>query len=222
MAERTVTHAATGKRKTAVARVRLIARRWQDRRQQTDPRGLLRPPDVAHDRPPAARAYRHEGTYDVFVNVRRWRHCRPSVGDPPWHHPRADHRQSGPPAGAEEGRVTSPATRAKSSARSTAGTKRANGRSTRSAELRRQSLQRNSTDRRAACRSRWRPTPPSAAGCAPLWPSDVAEAEQHPVAEPDGGPEADDRGDARVAAQAAADRDRRPSRARRWRTAAPA
>ena len=92
MAERTVTHAATGKRKTAVARVRLAAGEGKiivNRRTLEDYFGR-----------PTSRMIVNQpfeltgttGQYDVVVNVGGGGDLRAGGGHPPRHHPRADRR----------------------------------------------------------------------------------------------------------------------------------
>ena len=152
-----------------------------------------------------------KGQYDVVVNVVGGGIVGAGVGDPPRHHPRADRGQPRVPPGAEEGRATSRATRARSSARSTAATRRASVRSTRSARAAERGRSLARTGRATAPEQQEDALAAHAAtsgGNAPLWPSEVRQAEQHPVAEADRRAQADDGRDARMAAQPSGDRHR--------------
>ena len=60
---------ATGRRKHAVARVWMMPGTGKIAINKRDARGLLRSRDVEDGAPPAARADRDLGRYDIYVNV---------------------------------------------------------------------------------------------------------------------------------------------------------
>ena len=167
------------------------------------------------------------GQYDVRVNVLRRRHLRPSVGDSPRHHARADRRQRGVPAGAQEGRLrhARPARGRAQEVRPPQGAQAAavlEALSLRSRRCVTRSLRNSATREQTPRIRRFGAHAATTAGKTPLWPSEFVSAEHHPVAESDHQSGEQDGGDARMAPQPPGDRHRDAARARSWRTAPPA